>query len=228
MLDKTKIYAFTMAEILITIGIIGIVAAMTLPSLINDIRNKDLESRFKKSYSALSQAIQLVIENEYGGVTELSRSDFSTFGGFLKKYMGTSRDVGGITWGNATAKQFIQDTYKTLSGGVPNGQFNDYAFYTRDGNMTVFLDVGSLAATMESEIFIAVDVNNVDNKPNKFGYDIFTFYLNKKGMLLPFGDADTYYPKDTYCVMNSTNSSNGYGCTIKALTEADYFKNLPY
>ena len=50
MLDKTKIYAFTMAEILITIGIIGIVAAMTLPSLINDIRNKDLESRFKKSY----------------------------------------------------------------------------------------------------------------------------------------------------------------------------------
>ena len=43
--------AFTMAEVLITIGIIGLVAAMTLHSLVNNSRNKELESRFKKSYS---------------------------------------------------------------------------------------------------------------------------------------------------------------------------------
>lgn len=224
--DKIKKHAFTMAEVLITLGIIGVVAAMTLPALINDLKNKDLESRFKKSYSVLSQAIQLIIENEYGGVTELSQSDFKAFGNLLRKYMGTSKSVGNINWGNATAGKFIQDNYKTLSGGVPDGKFNDYAFYTKDGTMTVFLDTGHV--TTQPEIFIAIDVNNVDNKPNKFGYDFFAFYLDSKGRLLPFGGDETYYPKDSYCIMRSTSSANGYGCTIKALTEPDYFKNLPY
>lgn len=39
---------FTLAEVLITLGLIGIVAAMTLPSLVNNARNKQLEAAFKE------------------------------------------------------------------------------------------------------------------------------------------------------------------------------------
>lgn len=46
---------FTMAEVLITIGIIGVVAAMTFPALVMHHRNKALESQFKKYYSIFSQ-----------------------------------------------------------------------------------------------------------------------------------------------------------------------------
>ncbi len=50
--------AFTMAEVLITLGIIGIVAAMTLPSLIGKYQKKVTVTRLKRTYTVLSQAVQ--------------------------------------------------------------------------------------------------------------------------------------------------------------------------
>lgn len=57
--------AFTLAEVLITLGIIGVVAAMTLPTLIQKNNNRVVETRLKKFYSAVNQAI-LLAENDYG------------------------------------------------------------------------------------------------------------------------------------------------------------------
>jgi len=54
----SKKSAFTMAEVLITLGIIGIIAAMTLPSLINKIEEKHNISMYKKAYTELSQVQQ--------------------------------------------------------------------------------------------------------------------------------------------------------------------------
>lgn len=51
--------AFTLAEVLITLGIIGVVAAMTLPALINNYKKAQTVSQLKASYSILSQAIKL-------------------------------------------------------------------------------------------------------------------------------------------------------------------------
>ena len=56
---------FTLAEVLITLGIIGVVAAMTLPSLIQKNNNKVVETRLKKFYSSINQAI-LMAEADYG------------------------------------------------------------------------------------------------------------------------------------------------------------------
>ena len=50
--------AFTLAEVLITLGIIGVVAAMTLPTLVGNYKNKELSTRAKKTYSLISQALQ--------------------------------------------------------------------------------------------------------------------------------------------------------------------------
>lgn len=50
---------FTMSEVLITIGIIGVVASMTLPTLINNTQNKEFEEGLKRSYSVLSQALDM-------------------------------------------------------------------------------------------------------------------------------------------------------------------------
>ncbi len=54
-----KIKAFTLAEVLITLGIIGIVAAMTLPALIQKNQETELTTRAKRTYSELNQAIKL-------------------------------------------------------------------------------------------------------------------------------------------------------------------------
>ena len=50
--------AFTLAEILITLGIIGVVAAMTIPTLVANYRTKALKSGFKKSYSDTGSKLQ--------------------------------------------------------------------------------------------------------------------------------------------------------------------------
>src|SRR5699024_10510594 len=50
--------AFTLAEVLVTLGLIGIVAAMTLPSLIGNYQKKQTAIRLKEAYSLLNQAIQ--------------------------------------------------------------------------------------------------------------------------------------------------------------------------
>ena len=51
--------AFTLAEVLITLGVIGVVAAMTLPTLINNIQGEQYRSKFKKDISLLNQAITM-------------------------------------------------------------------------------------------------------------------------------------------------------------------------
>lgn len=62
-----KYIGFTLAEVLITLGIIGIVASLTIPMLIQDYRNNVAETRLKKFYSTMNQAIALSI-NDNGDV----------------------------------------------------------------------------------------------------------------------------------------------------------------
>ena len=57
--------AFTLAEVLITLGIIGVVAAMTLPAVIQNYRNHVVETRLQKFYTVFNQAIKLA-EVKYG------------------------------------------------------------------------------------------------------------------------------------------------------------------
>ena len=65
---KTK-KAFTLAEVLITLGIIGIVAEMTMPALIANYQERVIVSQLKKVYSTLSQADKMA-EAEYADISE--------------------------------------------------------------------------------------------------------------------------------------------------------------
>lgn len=51
--------AFTLAEVLITLGIIGVVASMTLPTLIQNNKNKEVEAKLQKIYSVMNQAVMM-------------------------------------------------------------------------------------------------------------------------------------------------------------------------
>lgn len=56
---KKKYSAFTLAEVLITLGIIGVVAAMTIPTLVNNYKEKELITKTKKTYTSIAQALEL-------------------------------------------------------------------------------------------------------------------------------------------------------------------------
>ena len=84
-----KFTGFTLAEVLITLGIIGVVAALTLPSVINNYRKQELITRLKKSYTVINQSIKLAevdngeFENWYS-VDELGRTEYVNR--YIKKY----------------------------------------------------------------------------------------------------------------------------------------------
>ena len=83
--------AFTLAEVLITLGIIGIVAAMTIPTLISSYKKHAAETKLRYFYSMMTNAIKLS-EVENGPIEQwtnvLDAEDF--FNTYLKKYIKTA------------------------------------------------------------------------------------------------------------------------------------------
>lgn len=71
-ISKHNPKGFTLAEVLITLGIIGVVAAITIPSLISNYQKKSTVTQLKKTYATISNAIRLS-EDENG---ELSGWEF--------------------------------------------------------------------------------------------------------------------------------------------------------
>lgn len=65
---KVHKFGFTLAEVLITLGIIGVVAALTIPTIVTKYRRQATETRLKKFYSVVNQAIQMSIA-EKGSIT---------------------------------------------------------------------------------------------------------------------------------------------------------------
>ena len=77
----TKRFGFTLAEVLITLGIIGVVAAMTIPTLISNTNGAKFRSQFKKTLSTLNQAglmSQAQYDFDYAGTTQACNGTVAT------------------------------------------------------------------------------------------------------------------------------------------------------
>lgn len=232
---------FTLAEVLITLGIIGVVAALILPAVINNIMHKELETGLKEGYSILQQGLARMSADLGVTVTsnEYSVGDGDP-GNFYKDYVkyfnilydcGVSNPDPSICMSRASNinedTDFYNDlSYKTFNGNkVFSNVFDDGQFVLQNG-MLVMIENPNQASN--SNIFISIDVNGKKKRPNKLGYDVFSFKLMSDGKLLPMGMKETdYNNENTYCSKTSTSNVNGIGCASKALSDPNYFKNLP-
>ncbi len=165
--EKTKT-AFTLAEVLITLGIIGVVAALTLPTLITNYQKKETVSKLKKVYSELQQAT-LMARQDYGEVDSWDFSDPYSFG---QKYYVPYLQV---------IKKTEKDrsySYIDLAGEVHYP--NTASFILADGTYVYF----ALFNRYEVPFHILVDLNGMRG-PNILGRDLFAFsYCN--GKLSPY------------------------------------------
>ena len=93
---KTAKAAFTLAEVLITLAIIGVVAALTIPNLVQSYKKKVVETRLARFYSMMCQAIQMSeidngpVENWDMGIHGVYNSDeklYAWFNKYLKNYL---------------------------------------------------------------------------------------------------------------------------------------------
>ena len=249
--------AFTLAEILITLGIIGVVAAMTIPNLMHKVRNKVLATQFKKTMADVTQAIGRIKAN----------NDIDTLADYCAYYDGSEypnslecydwfRDI----FTSRTAKRvgtFYHD-YDLIRSDTEIRTYNGQQYVTNSAlagigyaviNPRTMLDGQYLNVwIIESKLYIGVDINGKD-KPNRLGHDIFVFIVHKKDDSLTYAsvpedispeDLPTEGPeysierKGYPCSLTSTQKGNGIGCVYYALknkcpdgTARNYFDCLP-
>ena len=221
--------AFTLAEVLITLGIIGIVAAMTLPSLVANYRKKQFQSGLSKGYSVLLQALDMYKQDNGEALTKSDCAwNQSTFVNYLKPYLNILVDCGD-TYDNTSCLQngYYSDdgkyTYKTYSGKTATEDFfDDGQLILNDGSMLMFENTDSSA--YKGVVYVTIDVNGYLKLPNKWGEDTFTFQLMDDGKLLPMGADGTDYDEEIYCSKNSSDNKNGIACANKALYDNAFWK----
>ena len=217
----TRGAAFTLAEVLITLGIIGIVAAMTLPTLIQKHQERVTVNKVKKFYSVMSQAQLLAIkDNGYmdewdvsGGYTKEGAEKFMAY---LKPYLKIAKDCGTSS-----------GCYPTYTTKRLNGVTSDCAIDTNTRLYKLVLIDGaylyartSMSNYCEDQVgdlkscaAVTIDVNG-KNPPNINGRDLFEFNFTKNAVIVPAVD-------------DCNLSGAGWGCSKWILEKGnlDYLKS---
>lgn len=161
--------AFTLAEVLITLGIIGIVAALTMPSLIAHHRKVATASKLKKFYSTMEQAIRFG-EAEYGDSNEWVKA-------------GTQRDENGNLDNDAqgrVSKEFFMTylaPYFKYTDVVQGKQAVDEDGNDKSTLTKVYLADGTSFALWNGACMDFRFDTNGDKLPNEFGRDKFVFFM---------------------------------------------------
>lgn len=224
---KKRKLTFTLAEVLITLGIIGIVAAITIPQLINNYKAKRLRTQFLKSYSTIQQAFKEMEADDVSTdpTTYNTLEYYKTFMNYLQAPMdcgiGDNKYLPCVYMRDSSSKDY--KPYKTYDGKTNASMilFDDGQIALQDGTLLLFENYAP-----RMRVFVSVDLNGYNNKPNRWGYDLFTFQL-VDNQLKAMGDTGTTYTDlSTYCNANSQDEYNGIACAKKALSDSEYFKNI--
>lgn len=231
---KNMNLAFTLAEVLITLGIIGVVAAMTIPSVIQKSQEKATVSQLKKAYTTLSQAVSLAVQNN-GTVDTWDIGNYGDTGKSiniltnLAPYLKINKTCTGAVSNGCNPNQSY-----TLSGGSyawnwENVQYraelNDGTYlYVLGGTANCTRNFGTTDILKQGCGWIYEDING-NKPPNTIGKDVFLFYLLKNS-IFPVGTAnDTEYKfSGTGAQCAKESPSFGNACTAWVL----YNENLDY
>lgn len=208
---------FTLAEVLITLGIIGVVAAMTIPTLISKIGKRQLESQIKASYATIAQTMRSA---EADGVDFdmqiVNNNDASTkewFQTYMAPYLKTEK----VCY-NSSGCWHKKSEVRDLSGNLPRWAgdagigYNVITFVIAKGS---YFDIDGVEAS-EAKSMFGINTDNQalvfyfdangDRKPNRIGKDIYIMGFTDKG-LVPAGSDKTRSEVEQNCL-----NGNGYWC----------------
>ena len=183
--------AFTLAEVLITLGIIGVVAAMTMPSLITAKQEKATISTIKKNYSIFANAL-LMAQNDNGelytwGITK-DADGLNLVSSNLKPYLKIIEDCG--VGEKSDCAPGDNGKFKDLAGNKRKESFSSDDYYTfrlNDGT-AVALIIGNACNNLDTKNCVEFYIDTNGKKyPNTLGKDIFYFAGYGSGKLIPAG-----------------------------------------
>lgn len=220
MVNNFKNKAFTLAEVLITLMIIGILALVTIPSLIQSWEEREAITKLKKTYAMLQQAFKMAeIDNGSPDTWNLTVSTTLTnlipYLPVLKDcknqdgcvYTGMYKTLNGVDYVSIAANQ-AWSGYRILLK-------DNTSIFTASASNTCALSIFSVNGSAACMNFM-VDINGLKG-PNVAGRDLFFFSMTKDG-IMPWGGSNVKdendqklnrYPHSETCV---NKNYAGYGC----------------
>ena len=200
---------FTLAEVLITIGIIGVVAALTLPVLMQKIQQDIWINQLKKNYAVLNQGFKMMLaDNNVSSLSDIpllpqaclytsTDEDCESFYDNMKKYFKISY-AGKIT---SKYNYYLTSDFGDLASMQHIMPYKNNVIIFQDGSMLFRFQIDNSGGAF------ALDVNGV-KPPNKPAEDIFSFFLMDDGRCILMGEGYNYKEKclnkgvrieDIYC-----------------------------
>ena len=229
--------AFTLAEVLITLGIIGVVAALTLPALIQNYQKGQTVAQLKKSYSVVQNALDF-IRAEYDGLDMLNMPfvhqqfdhpqhfDVSMFADELSKHL-NYMERGSHNNYSTDVRMCLPDNttkYYKWASGDRQTSWNIVTkwWILNDGSCLAISSRGGWTWNDNTHILIYIDINGSDKNPNQFGKDTFMFELDKSGKVIPYpGENGT---ED--CLSNYSGwRARGLSCASKIINDGWQIKS---
>ncbi len=238
--------AFTLAEVLITLGIIGIVAALTIPSLVAKHQEKQTVAQLKKFYSVMNNAMLRAIEengevSNWGLSTSILDDTEAEDGDIDESSQGRDKFIDIITkYLNTTSICKYSDNKceiwygKNLKGLVNSSDNLSNRIILNDGTIITNIHIshpkcdyvdGNNVLQKTYCGPLKVDLNG-KNPPNIQGRDIFDFMISAKG-IYPGGSQLDYMNTpltSSGCSKNTTGRTGGLNCTAWVL----YQENMDY
>lgn len=210
--------AFTLAEIIIVVGVIGIVASFLIPAMIKENFKKEMREKLTVAISIINQANLKLRQDEGGAGVNAKYADYST-GAYPSCEFATNfvaninyvKILSAPTFPLGYAKSYSETQYNVAKGNVGT--------CLGVSNPVVVLKNGML---MNFSIcwylpMITIDLNG-EKKPNRFGYDVFKFYIDSNDQIKPFFYNDA--GSDRFrCEKNGSGTDNGFNCTKWAIED---------
>ena len=167
---RARLDSFTLAEVLITLTIIGVIAALTIPNLMQSYKKHHVEVSVKEAYSILSNAIKMS-ENENGTTSEWDYSFLNT--DFPKNkilpYLKVTKQCG-YGWENNCFCKF------SAINNQDTPQYNSWIYFASLANG---MSIGIQPFKYELG-YIYIDIDGPKKGACKMGKDVFTFTVANK------------------------------------------------
>jgi len=214
--------AFTLAEILITLLIVGVIASLVIPNIIGDTKENEYNVRAKKAYADLSQAVLTGLGgSSTGGSAASFRDDFCNIMTCVQK--GTGSEIfGSISYKSYKGGVVSGSSYGPTNSGIQDSAVMQNGSLIQLGSYTSCGDNGNVGLNICGYI---VDDTNGKQEPNMWGRDLYMFAVvkNTNGYtVVPIGS-----PNDN--IGNTNKGGEGckagtgkYGCTyVRVITPND-------
>lgn len=205
--------AFTLAEVLITIGIIGVVAAMTIPTLLSNYTKKRTITKLQRAISVLNQAYRQSVDDVGDSIDEAYNMGTENY---INTYWAPYIKINQIckTYSDCGYKSntpFYNTDGKTLQGSAAFIQNSRIGIRTMDGFTYIIFTSSWKAGEFNIPTnWVWVDLNG-PAAPNTFGKDVFFLLRVEDKGIMPYG----YDQPQSYIDANCKQQTQGATCAEK-------------